>query len=47
MTTGITEVITRFNHALRQHDPTPIAELVADDCVDGKIAEAVAYVKAS
>lgn len=28
-----TEVIKRFNDAFQQHDPAPIADLVADDCV--------------
>lgn len=33
MTPDTTEVIRRFNDAFQQHDPAPIAELVADDCV--------------
>ena len=33
MTPDTTEVIRRFNDAFQQHDPGPIAELVADDCV--------------
>ncbi|MFG2713060.1 nuclear transport factor 2 family protein [Streptomyces goshikiensis] len=30
---GTAEVIARFNRVFRQHDPTGLAALVADDCV--------------
>jgi ketosteroid isomerase-like protein len=33
MTPDTTEVIRRFNDAFQRHDPGPIAELVADDCL--------------
>jgi ketosteroid isomerase-like protein len=33
MTPDTTEVIRRYNDAFQRHDPGPIAELVADDCV--------------
>jgi ketosteroid isomerase-like protein len=33
MNPDTTEVITRFNDAFHQHDPAPIGDLVAEDCV--------------
>jgi ketosteroid isomerase-like protein len=33
MTPGTAEVIRRYNDAFEHHDPGPLAELVADDCV--------------
>jgi hypothetical protein len=33
MTPDTAEVIRRYNDAFEQHDPGPLAELVADDCV--------------
>jgi ketosteroid isomerase-like protein len=33
MTPDTAEVIRRYNEAFEHHDPGPLAELVADDCV--------------
>ena len=33
MNLDTTEVIARFNDAFQQHDPAPIGDLVAEDCV--------------
>jgi ketosteroid isomerase-like protein len=33
MTADTAEVIRRYNDAFEHHDPGPLAELVADDCV--------------